>query len=117
VVVLVAVTLGVVPVPSGAAALPRAAFAGHGSIDEAYALGATVGERLSLLDAAGATVGSGVVSKLGGLIVRNVAPGAGYRFEALGGGHPTASAPFCPRTRPPHRPSTPTSTSWPASTT
>ena len=38
----------------GAAALARAPYRGHGSIDEAYVLGARSGERLSLVDAAGA---------------------------------------------------------------
>jgi uncharacterized protein len=91
---LLVVSLGIAPSSSGAADLPRATFTGHGSIDEAYALHARAGERLSLVDAAGTQVGSGVVSKLGGLIVRNVAPGAGYRFEELAGRDRTASAPF-----------------------
>jgi uncharacterized protein len=92
--VLVAVSLWFVPQSAGATALSRGPFRGHGSIDEAYALGAASGQRLRLVDAAGATVGSGVVDKLGGLIVRNVTPGSGYRFETLAGTHPTASAPF-----------------------
>jgi uncharacterized protein len=88
------VSLSSAPIPAGASTLARAAFTGHGSIEEAYAIGARAAERLTLVDRAGATVGSGVVSKLGGLIVRNVAPGGGYRFEALGTRPETASAPF-----------------------
>ena len=43
--------------------------------------GAPPGIRLSVVDASGATVGSGVVDKLGSLIVRDLAAGRGDRFE------------------------------------
>jgi uncharacterized protein len=66
---------------STVAKLPAAPFAGHGSIDEAYVVGAPAGERLSVVDSTGKPVGSGVVDKLGGLIVANLTPGSGYRFE------------------------------------
>jgi predicted acyl esterase len=69
--------------PSGAAT----PWQGHGSIGEAYAIGATPGERLTLVDGSGATVGAGVVDSLGGLIVRDVPAGAGFRFEETGGKH------------------------------
>jgi len=92
--VLVATSLWITPGPAGAAGLARATFSGHGSIEEAYALGAPVGQRLSLVNGTGNAVGTGVVSKLGGLVVRNVRPGAGYRFEALVSAQPSATAPF-----------------------
>ena len=37
--------------------------------------------RLTVVTAAGATVGSGVVDRLGSLVVRNLTAGPGYRFE------------------------------------
>jgi hypothetical protein len=55
-------------------------FRGHGSIGEAYVTGATPGAHLTVLDAGGTKVGSGVVDRLGSLIVRNLAAGTGYRF-------------------------------------
>src|ERR1700722_19838180 len=69
-------------------------FAGHGSIDEAYVIGAPAGERMTVVDGAGKQVGSGVVDKLGGLIVTNLSPGAGFRFEHLSGAKTEETAPF-----------------------
>jgi len=62
-------------------------FQGHGSIGEAYAIGAKPGEHLTLVNASGSNVGSGVVDSLGGIIIRNLAPGRGYRFEETSGKH------------------------------
>ena len=59
--------------PRASAAAP---FQGHGSIGEAYALGATPGEHLTLVDGSGSNVGSGVVDSLGGIIIRNLSAGA-----------------------------------------
>ena len=56
-------------------------FRGHGSIGQAYVTGAPPGVRLTVVTAAGATVGSGVVDRLGSLIVRDLQAGPGYRFE------------------------------------
>jgi predicted acyl esterase len=66
-------------------------FDGHGSIGEAYVTGAPPGAHLVVLNAGGARVGSGVVDRLGSLIVRNLPPGSGYRFAATGdpGAHRT----------------------------
>ncbi len=63
-------------------------FQGHGSIGEAYAIGATPGEHLTLIDGSGSNVGSGVVDSLGGIIIRNLKAGRGYRFEETGGQAP-----------------------------
>ena len=55
-------------------------FTGHGSIGEAYVTGAPPGVHLAVLNARGVKVGSGVVDRLGSLIVRNLTPGPDYRF-------------------------------------
>ncbi len=80
-------------VPAPAVTAP-AHFSGHGSTDEAYALGATPGVRLIVADAAGDVVGSGVVDRLGGLIVRNLKPGTGYTFRQVDGRSVLGSKPF-----------------------
>ena len=84
------------PPPSGGASVAPAAlpFRGHGSIGEAYVVGATPGEHLTVLDATGAAVGSGVVDPLGSLIVRNLTPGSGFRFEEGAGAAAPRTAPF-----------------------
>jgi len=80
--------------PSASASVPRATFRGHGSIDEAYVLGAPPRTRLTLLNGAGERVGSGVVDTLGSLIVRNLTPGPGFRFEEGRGATTRATDPF-----------------------
>ena len=65
---------------------PRAAFQGHGSIFQAYELGATPGAHLDLVDGRGKVVGHGVADAYGSLVVRNLPAGPGYRFR-------TAAAP------------------------
>jgi predicted acyl esterase len=99
---MAALAAGTVVVPlagplSGAtawAATARAPFHGHGSIDEAYVLGAPAGTRLRLVNGAGTQVGTGVASSLGSLIVRNLTPGSGFRFEEGSGGAARVTAPF-----------------------
>jgi uncharacterized protein len=68
-------------------------FHGHGSIDEAYVVGATPGAHLALVDGTGTKVGAGVVNNLGGLIIRNLTAGHGFRFEGTGTNH-RGTAPF-----------------------
>lgn len=85
------------PPSGGASAAASAAslpFQGHGSIGEAYVLGATPGVRLAVVNAAGTTVGSGGVDRLGSLIVRNLTPGTGFRFEEGTGASMRRTAPF-----------------------
>jgi predicted acyl esterase len=72
----------------------RAAFTGHGSIDQAYLLGGAPGQRVVLADAAGTEVGSGHVDRLGSLIIRNVTPGAGYTFRSVSSDRVAGTAPF-----------------------
>ena len=92
VVVLVAVGASTSATTAGAtaSALP---FRGHGSIGQAYATGAPPGTHLHVLSGSGANVGSGVVDRLGSLVVRNLAAGPGYRFaEGAGSGARTTAA-------------------------
>ena len=97
---MIAVVIGLVLVASGCGTTPHqaslalATFAGHGSIEEAYVIGAPPGKRLNVLDASGKKVGSGVVDNLGGLIVTNLTPGPGFRFEYVSGGKTEATPPF-----------------------
>jgi hypothetical protein len=79
---------------SGQSIPSPAPFKGHGSIDEAYVLGAKSGLKLTVVNGAGKKVGSGVVDKLGGLIVPYLTPGPGYRFEQSTGSKTLATAPF-----------------------
>ena len=77
------------PTASALANAPAAtlAFQGHGSIGEAYVTGAPPGAHLVVLNASGTKVGSGMVDRLGSLVVRNLTPGPGYRFtEGAGPG-------------------------------
>ncbi len=86
-----ALLLGVLAAPAGAA--PSASpFQGRGGIEEAYVLGAPPGAHLRVVHD-GRVVGSGVVDGLGALLVRNLGPGPGYRFETPGA-HPELTAPF-----------------------
>ncbi|MFW0795661.1 CocE/NonD family hydrolase [Gordonia sp. CPCC 205515] len=59
---------------------------GSGSVTQAYLLGATPGARVALRTGAGAIVGAGRVDRLGSYLVRDLAPGPGYRFEVAGRG-------------------------------
>ena len=80
--------------PGPVATPVKAPFSGHGSIDEAYELGAVPGTHLVLYDAAGRAVGKGVADRYGSLIVPSLRPGPGYRFGAVTGGTVQKSAPF-----------------------
>ena len=84
------------PAAGGSAAASAASlpFVGHGSIGEAYVLGATPGARLTVVNGAGTVVGSGGVDQLGSLVVRNLTPGAGFRFEEGAGSGTRRTPPF-----------------------
>ncbi len=79
--------------PAPAVTAP-ATFSGHGSIDQAYAVGAAPGTKLVLADASGNRVGGGTADRLGSLVVRNVVPGSGYTFRAVAGSTVKGTAPF-----------------------
>ncbi len=81
------VTAALFVATSATPSFASAPFQGHGSIGQAYAIGATPGEHLTLIDGSGSKVGSGVVDKLGGIIIRNLKAGRGFRFEEIGGKH------------------------------
>jgi hypothetical protein len=91
--VLAAAVVGLTGGPAGAS-LVRASFHGHGSIDEAYVLGAPPKAHLALVNGAGTRVGSGVVDSLGSLVIRNLTPGSGFRFEQGSGSSRRATTPF-----------------------
>jgi predicted acyl esterase len=78
----------------GPAATTRATFTGHGSIDQAYLLGGPPGATALLIDGSGQQVGSGTIDAQGSLIVRDLAPGRGYRFETVAGRTVSATARF-----------------------
>jgi predicted acyl esterase len=82
--------------PPAPAVTTRASFSGHGSIDSAYVLGAKPGERLVVADSSGQVVGSGVVDRLGSLVVRGLSPGTGYTFRSADpvGDRVAGTAPF-----------------------
>ena len=60
---------------------PLADFQGHGSIFQAYELGASPGTHLDLVDGTGNVVGHGVADAYGSLVIRNLPAGPGYRFR------------------------------------
>ncbi|MGN6781958.1 MAG: CocE/NonD family hydrolase [Marmoricola sp.] len=69
-----------------AAAAPVA----HGSARQVYAVGLPAHARIALLDSAGHRVGAQRVDTLGGILFRNVKPGAGYRLRNLATGATSA---------------------------
>ena len=80
--------------PTVPVANARATFTGHGSIFQAYVLGAAPGTTVVLANAAGTQVGSGRTDRLGSLIVRNVAAASGYTFRSVSGSKVASTAPF-----------------------
>lgn len=97
---LAALLSAVGPAGAAGAAVPTATepttapFSGHGSIGEAYEVGALPGTHLVLVDAGGRRVGSGITDRYGSLILPSVPPGPGYRFATVSGGEAEATAPF-----------------------
>jgi predicted acyl esterase len=61
-----------------------AGFTARGSVEQIQVTGARAGARLGLLDRRGRQVGSRRADPLGGVLFRNVAPGAGYRVRQGG---------------------------------
>jgi uncharacterized protein len=71
--------------PVGAGATGAApAYDAHGSVEQVYATGVPAGAQATLYDAGGNVVGSRSADSLGGVLFREVKPGAGYRLEAGG---------------------------------
>jgi hypothetical protein len=102
---LVGTQVSVVPPSAGASAsISPAPFTAHGSIGQAYVLGARPGESLVVVNKAGKEVGHGTADRFGSLIVRTLAPGPGYEVRAANGsavyGTPAFSV-LSPDTTPP----------------
>ena len=76
------------------AATTSAPFTAHGSIDEAYVLGAKTGEKLVLVNSQGNEVGSGSADRLGSLIFRTIKPGSGYEVRSVNGSTVYGTKPF-----------------------
>lgn len=93
------VSASAIPASASAATAPvastaTATFTGHGSLGQAYELGAAPGTQLSLVDSKGRVAGTGVADQLGSLIIRDVRPGPGYTFRESTGPSEQDSAPF-----------------------
>jgi predicted acyl esterase len=61
-------------------------FTAHGSVEQVYVTGLGPRARMSLLNRAGRTTATEQADSLGGLLFRNVRPGAGYRVRLSAGG-------------------------------
>src|SRR5436305_530910 len=80
----------------------EAAMSVHGSARQVYATGVAPGAKMTLVNARGHKVAAKRADSLGGLLFRNVKPGAGYRIRSAKGG--SASTPvtvFSTRSAPP----------------
>ncbi len=71
-----------------------ASYTGHGSIEQAYELGATPGTTLMLVNSNNQEVASGVADKLGSLIIRNLVPNDYYTFRSYSGSKVIGTKPF-----------------------
>jgi predicted acyl esterase len=85
-------------------AASASAFTANGSAEQVYVTGAAANAQMSLVSSSGATVATQNADSLGGLLFRNVTPGAGYRVRLSATGeessaitvHSTAAAPWDP---------------------
>jgi predicted acyl esterase len=88
--------------PVGAGATGAApAFDAHGSVEQVYATGVTPGAQVTLTDAAGNVVQTKSADSLGGVLFREVAPGANYLLEVAGGPRSKALTVLTQRSAPP----------------
>ncbi|MCW2967731.1 MAG: peptidase [Solirubrobacteraceae bacterium] len=76
----------VLALTSAAASAAAPPFSAHASAEQVYVTGLTAKATMSLLNAGGKTVATKRADALGGLLFRNVKPGAGYRVRLAGGG-------------------------------
>src|SRR4051812_9483174 len=72
---LVPITIAAVPAAAGAKTV------GRGSVEQVQVTGATPGAAVRLLDRHGRTVALQRAGRLGGIVFRDVKPGAGYRLR------------------------------------
>ena len=85
---------------AGTAQARTAAFAAHGSAEQAYATGLRANRRVSLVNARGRVVATKRADSLGGVVFRGVTPGRGYRVRQ-GGARSGKLTVFSNRSAPP----------------
>ncbi|HEY5431692.1 MAG TPA: CocE/NonD family hydrolase [Solirubrobacteraceae bacterium] len=83
-----------------ASAQARASLRAHGSVQQIYAVGLASHQSVVLLNRAGRTVSRQRADALGGIVFRELAPGAGYRLRA-GGKRSAAVTVMADRSAPP----------------
>jgi predicted acyl esterase len=71
---------------AGGARAAQAPFSAHGSVRQVYVTGLGAAAQMSLIDPGGRTVATKRADALGGLLFRDVKPGAGYRVRLSPGG-------------------------------
>jgi len=71
-----------------------ATFEAHGSVEQAYVVGAEPGVDIVVADQSGAQVGAGTTDAAGSLVVRDLAPGDGYTFRSVEGETVAGTEPF-----------------------
>jgi uncharacterized protein len=71
------------------AAASASAWTARGSARQVYVTGLAPGQQMSLINPSGATVATRAATAEGGLLFRDVAPGAGYRVRPAAGGTPS----------------------------
>jgi uncharacterized protein len=91
--------LAICAAPSVASAT-AATFQAHGSVQQVYAVGLMPRQSVALIDRKGTTVATQRADWLGGIVFRNVTPGAGYRLRA-GGKRSAALIVLADRSAPP----------------
>jgi predicted acyl esterase len=87
-----------------AAGAAQASFSAHGSVEQVYVTQLAAGAQMSLLNPAGNTLATKQADAQGGLLFRNVPPGAGYRVRLSATG--AKSGPLTVLSRRPAPPST-----------
>lgn len=73
--------------------LGTATFRARGSVEQIYVTGAQAGAQLTLVDREGERITSQVAGSLGGVLFRDVEPGAGYRVRQNAGSTRVQSGP------------------------
>src|SRR4051794_20692437 len=80
-----ALAVTVLAIVAGPASAADTKINAHGSAEQVYATGLKPGAQMSLVSAAGKTVATRKADALGGLLFRNVKPGAGYKVRGTDG--------------------------------
>jgi predicted acyl esterase len=69
-------------------------FEGHGSVEQAYVVGAAPNTTMILADAASRIVGTGTTDAEGSLVLRDIEPGPGYTFRSPASAGASGTAEF-----------------------